>query len=197
MAPNGMGGPPATSIQARAGVGELTRQLRQDARVGIGISELDAQVDHPSAAGHLGDQLGVSAGVGHGRHSLDQAVQEWSTTHIGELPAVIQLPQHRHGIGRLAAVGQPQDGPPNGPMGRPVEVGLLEHGGDVGQQPPGSQDCPEDRFLGLQVVGWRPVGVRHRSEPSSGRGPALCFVGHRRGLRGLLPRRGDAGVGRR
>ena len=80
-------------------------------------------------------------------------------------------------------------------MGGPVEVGLLEHGGDLGQQPPGGQDGAEDGLLGFQVVRWLPVGFGHRAQPAPGRWPARFGAGHRRGLRGPLPRRREAGCG--
>jgi hypothetical protein len=101
--------------------------------VGVRVGKTDAQVDHPSASRRLGDQLGVVAGIRHRGHGRNQGVQEGSTADIGQLAGVVQLPQHSHRVGRLAPVGQPQHGPPDDPMGGPVEVGLLEDG-DLGQQ---------------------------------------------------------------
>jgi hypothetical protein len=124
-------------------------------------------------------------------------MEERTAPHIGQLTGVTQLPQHGHRVGGLTSIGQAKHGPPDRPMGWPVEVGLLEHSGDLGQQPSGGQDGPEDGLLGLKVVRWLPVGVGHRSQPSPGRWPARFRAGHRRGLRGPLPRRRDAGVGRR
>jgi hypothetical protein len=57
--------------------------VSQYGRVGVGVGELDAEVDHPPAAGGVGDQAGVVAGVGHGGHGLDQGVQERAAAHIG------------------------------------------------------------------------------------------------------------------
>ena len=162
--------------------------MGQHGRVGVGVGQSDAQVDHPPPPGRLGDQAGVVAGVGHGGHGLDEGVEERAAAHIGQLAAVVQLPQHGYRVGGLAPVGQAQQGPPDGPVGWPVEVGLLEEGGDLGQQPPGGQDRPEDGLLGFEVVRWLPVGVGHRAQPAPGRLLAGFGSGHRRGLRGPLPR---------
>ena len=91
---------------------------------------------NPPAAGRVGDQAGVVAGIGHRGDGLNEGVQEGAAAHIGQLAAVIQLPQHRHGVGGLAAVGQPEHRAPDGPVGRPVEVGFLKEGGDLDQQSP-------------------------------------------------------------
>jgi hypothetical protein len=90
-------------------------------------------------------------------------VQERRTADIGQVSAVVQLPQHGHRVSGFIPIGQAEDGAPDGAVGGPVEVGLLEHGGDVGQLLPGGQDGAEDGLFGLQVVGWLPVGCRHRS----------------------------------
>ena len=179
------------------GVGQLAGQVGQHGRVGVGVGQADAEVDHPPAAGRLGDQLGVVAGVGHGGHGLDEGVQERAAAHIGQLAAVVQLPQHGDRVGGLAPVGQAQHGPPDGPVGGPVEVGLLEDGGDLGQQPPGGQDRAEHGLFGLQVVRWLPVGCR---APGAG-GPwppagaaRLSVIGAACG--GHSPAAGAVGVGR-
>jgi hypothetical protein len=125
------------------------------------VGQADAQVDHPPPSGRLGDQLGVVAGVGHGGDSLDQGVEERAPAHIRQLAGVLQLPEHSHRIGRFAPVGQAQHRPPDGPVRWPVEVGFLEHGGDLGKQPPRRQDGPEHGFLGLQVV--RRLVLGHRT----------------------------------
>ena len=135
------------------------------------------------------------AGVGHGGHGLDEGVEERAAADIGQLAAVVQLPQHGDRVGGLVAVGQAEHGPPDGPMGGPVEVGLLEEGGDLGQQPPGGQDRPEDGLLGFQVVGRLPVGFGHRAQPAPGRRGARFGSGHRRGLRAPLPRALGLGCG--
>jgi hypothetical protein len=145
------------------GVGQRVGDLGQHGGVGVGVGQADAKVDHPPPAGRLGDQAGVVAGVGHGGHGLNEGVQERATAHISQLAAVVQLPQHGHRVGGLAPVGQPKDGSPDGPMRWPIEVDLLDQGGDLGQQPPRGEHRPEDGLLGLQVVGWRPVGPRHRA----------------------------------
>jgi hypothetical protein len=88
------------------GVGQLPGQVGQDGRVGVGVGQLDAQVNHPPAAGRVGDQVGVVAGVGHGGHGLDQGVQERAAAHIGQLAGVVKLPQHGHRVGGLPPVGQ-------------------------------------------------------------------------------------------
>jgi hypothetical protein len=90
------------------------------------VREPDAEVDHPPPPGRVGDQAGVVGGVGHGGHGLDEGVQERPAAHVSQLAAVIQLPEHGHRVGGLAAVGQPQHRPPDGPVGGPVEVGFLE-----------------------------------------------------------------------
>ena len=122
------------------------------------MGQLDAKVDDPAAPSALGNLAGVVAGVGHGGHGLDQGVEERATAHIGQLAAVIQLPQHGDGVGGLVPVGQVEHRPPDRPMGGPVEVGLLEDGGDLGQQLPGRQHGAEDGLFGLQVVGGLAVG---------------------------------------
>jgi hypothetical protein len=165
--------------------------------VGVRVGKTDAQVDHPSAPRRLGDQLGVVGGVGHGGHGRNQGVQEGSTAHIGQLAGVVELTQHGHRIGRLALVGQAQEGPPDGPMGWPVEVGLLEHAGDLGQQLPGSQDRAEHGLLSFEVVRRLLVRFGHRAQAVSGGRPARLCPGHRRGRRVPLPRRRDWGAGRR
>jgi hypothetical protein len=139
----------------------------------------------------------VVAGVGDGGDGLDQGVQEGAAADVGQLAGVVQLPQHRHRVGGLAAVGQPQDGPPDGSMGRPVEVGLLEDGGDLDEQPPRCQDCSKHRLLGFQVVRWLPVGWRHRAQAAPVCPWAWPGSGHRRGLRAPLPRRRCGGGGGR
>ena len=77
-----------------------------------------------------------------------------------QLAAVIQLPEHGHGVGGLASVGQPQHGSPDGPVGGPVEVGFLQEGGDLGQQPARGQDRSEYGLLSLQVVRRHVLGHR-------------------------------------
>jgi hypothetical protein len=124
------------------GVGQFAGQVREDGRVGVGVGQADTEVDHPSSPGGLGNQVGVVAGIGHGGHRLNEGVEEGAAAHIGQLAAVVQLPQHRHRVGGLAAIGQPQQGPPYRPVRRAVEVGLLEQAGDLGQQPPRGQDRP-------------------------------------------------------
>ena len=171
--------------------------MRQDGRVGVGVGEADAQVDDPPAPGRLGDQVGVPAGVGHGGHGRNEGMEKRAAADVGQLADTVQLPQHGHRVGRLTAVGQPEDGSPDGPVGWPVEVGFLKHGGDLGQQASGGEDGAEDGLFGFQVVGWLAVGVEDRSQTASCRSGAWFFAGHRRGLRGPLPRRRDVGVGRR
>jgi hypothetical protein len=149
----------------------------QHGGIGVGVGQADAQVDHPPPAGRLGHQAGVVGGVGHGRDGLDEGVQERRTTYISQLAGVVQLPQHGDRVGGLAPVGHPEDGPPDGAMGGPVEVDLLDQTGDLGQQPPRRQDRPEHGLLGLQVVGWLPVGSGHRSQAAPGR---LVAGGHGR-----------------
>jgi hypothetical protein len=99
--------------------------MGQHGRVGVRMSQLGTQVDHPTPAGALGDQAGVVAGVGHRGHGLDQGVQERAAADIGQLPAIVQLPEHGDGVGGLAAVGEAQHGSPDGPVGGPVEVGAC------------------------------------------------------------------------
>jgi hypothetical protein len=53
-------------------------------------------------------------------------------------------------------------------MGGPVEVGLLEQGGDLVQQPPRGQDRPEDGFFGFQVVRGLLVGRKDWAQPGVG-----------------------------
>ena len=60
-------------------------------------------------------------------------------------------------------------------MGGPVEVGFLEEGGDLGQQPPRGEDRPEHGLLGLQVVRWLTIGGGHRAQAAPGR---LVAGGH-------------------
>jgi hypothetical protein len=72
--------------------------------------------------------------VGHGRHGLDEGVQEGTPAHISQLPALVQFAEHGHRVGGFTSIGQPEHGPPDRPMGWPVEVGLLEHAGDLSQQ---------------------------------------------------------------
>ena len=173
--PERSGRGPAAFPRSGGGRGQLAGQVGQHGRVGVGVGQLDAQVDHPSAPGVLGDQAGVVAGVGHGGHGLDQGVQERAATHVGQLAAVVQLPEHGHRVGRLSAVGQAEHGPPDGPMGGPVEVGLLEEGGDLGQQLPRGEDRPEHGLLGLQVVRWLTIAGGHRAQAAPGR---LVAGGH-------------------
>jgi hypothetical protein len=123
-------------------------------------------------------------------------MEEGAAAHIRKLATVVQLPQHGDGVGGLAAVGQAEDGSPNGPMGWPVEVDLLKDGRHLDQQPSGGQDGSEHGLFGLQVVRWPPVRVGHRSQAAPGRPLARLSFTHRRGVRGLLPRRRDLGVGR-
>ena len=139
-------------------------------RVGVGVGQTDAQVDHPPPAGGVGDQLGVVAGVGNCGDGLDQGVEEGAAAHVRQLAAVVELPEHGDRVGGLAPVGQAQDGPPDGAMGGPVEVGLLEQGGDLDQQPPGGQDRAQDGLLGLQVVG----RLRARVPGAAGPGGCAC-----------------------
>jgi hypothetical protein len=164
--------------------------MGQHGRVGVGVGQADAEVDDPPTAGRLGDELSVVTSVGHGGHGRNEGVEERAAAHIGQLPAVIQLPEHGDGVGGLVPVGQVEHGPPDGPVGRPVEVGLLEQGGDLCQQPPGGQHGAEDGLFGLQVVGWLPVGIGYRTQAVPGCPRALVGCGHRRGLRAPpLPRR--------
>jgi hypothetical protein len=162
--------------------------MSQHTRIGVGVGQADAQVDHPPAPGRVGDQAGVVAGIGHRWHGLDQGMQERPAAHVGQLAAVAQLPQHRHRVGGLAPVGQPQHGPPDGPMGGSVEVDLLEHGGDLDPQPPTRQNRSQHRLLGLQVVRRLSVGLGHRTQPAPGPRRAGFGSGHRRGRRTPLPR---------
>jgi hypothetical protein len=94
-------------------------------RIGVGVGQPDAQVDHPPVPSGPGNQAGVVAGVGHGGDGMDQGVQERSPTDVGQLACVVQLPQHGHWVGGLTPVGQAQDRPPDGPVCGPVEVFLL------------------------------------------------------------------------
>ena len=86
VAPNGTGGCPAAPIApGGGGVGQLASEMGEHGRVGVGVGQSDAQVDHPPAPGRLGDQLGVVGGVGHGGHGLDEGVQERAAADIGQL----------------------------------------------------------------------------------------------------------------
>jgi hypothetical protein len=165
--------------------------------MGVGVGQADAEVDDPPPPGGVGDQAGVVGGVGHGGYGLDQGVEEGPATHIDQVPAVVQLPQHGDWVGWLVMVSQAQDGSPDRPVGGPVEVGLLEHAGDLGQEASGGQDRPEDGLFGFQVVGWLPVRVGHWPQPPPGRQPAWLDSGHRRGVRAPLPRRLGRGTGLR
>jgi hypothetical protein len=53
-------------------------------------------------------------------------VQKRAAADVAQLAAVVQLPEHGDRVGGLVAVGQPQDGSPDGPVRGPVEVGLLK-----------------------------------------------------------------------
>jgi hypothetical protein len=132
-------------------------------RVGVGVGQLDTQVDHSPAAGGVGDQAGVVAGIGHHGDCLNEGVEEGPAAHVPQFPAVGQLSQHGDGVGGLIAVGQPQHGSPDGPVGRPVEVSLLDQDCDLCQQSPGGQDRPEHGLLGLQVVRRLAVRLGHRT----------------------------------
>ena len=178
---------PSRAHSRGGGVGQLAGQMGEHTWVGVGVGQADAEVDDPPAAGGLGDEAGVVAGVGHGGHGLNEGVEERAAAHIGQLPAVVQLPQHGHRVGGLIPVGQAEHGPPDGPMGGPVEVGLLEDGGDLSQQPPGRQHRAEDGLFGFQVVGWLPVGCGHRAQAAPARPRARVGSGHRRGLRAAAP----------
>ena len=188
--------PAVPTVRGGGAVGQLAHQVGQHGRVGVGVGQSDAQVDHPAAPGRVGDQAGVVARVGHRGDGLDQGVQERAAAHVGQFAAVVQLPQQGDGVGGLAPVGQAQHGPPDGPVGGPVEVGLLEEGGDLAQQPPRSQDRPEHGLLSLQVVRWLAVRLGHRTQAAPGRPRARTSLRHgrlpragRRGLRAPLPRR--------
>jgi hypothetical protein len=154
----------------------------QHGRVGVGVGQADAQVDHPAAAGGLGDQAGVVTSMSDGGDGLDQGVQERAAADLGQLAGVVQLAQDGHGVGGLAAVGQGKDRPPDCPVGGPVEVGLLDQGGDLDQQPPRSQDRPQHRLLGLHVVRWLRVGRGHRAQAAPGGLRARLSPAH-----GVLP----------
>jgi len=140
------------------GVGQLAGEVGQCGRVGVGVGQADAEVDDPAAPSALGNLAGVVAGVGHSGHGRNEGVEERAAADIGQLPAVVQLPEHGDGVGGLVPVGQVEHGPPDGPMGGPVEVGLLQEGGDLSQQLPRGQDRPEHGLFRFQVVGWCPVG---------------------------------------
>jgi hypothetical protein len=75
------------------GGGQLAGEVGQHGWVGVGVGEADAQVDHPPAAGGLGNQSGVPAGVGDRWHGLDQGVQEGAPAHIGQFAGVVELPE--------------------------------------------------------------------------------------------------------
>jgi hypothetical protein len=50
---------------------------------------LDAKVDHPPAACGVGDQAGVVAGIGDGRHGFHESVEERAAAHVGQFAAVV------------------------------------------------------------------------------------------------------------
>jgi hypothetical protein len=160
----GDGRGPAVLPHAGRGVGQLADQVGQHAGVSVGVGQAQPEVDHAAAAGGLGDQAGVVGGVGDGGHGLDEGVEEGAAADVGQLAGVLELAQHGDGVGGLAAVGQAEDRPPGGAVGGPVEVGLLEEGGDLDQQPPGGQDRPQHRLFSLQVVGRLRVGCGHRAQ---------------------------------
>jgi hypothetical protein len=108
----------------------------QHGRVGVGVRQLNAQVDHPPTAGGLSDQAGVVPGIGHRGHGLYEGMQERAAAHVSQLAAVVQLPEHSHRVGGFTPVSQPQYGPPDRPVRGPVEVGLLNQDGDLAQQSP-------------------------------------------------------------
>jgi hypothetical protein len=89
------------------GVGQLAGQVGQHGRVGVGVGQADAEVDHSPPPGSVGDQLGIMAGIGHRGHGLDQGMQKRAAAHVGQLAAVVELPQHGHRVGGLTALGQP------------------------------------------------------------------------------------------
>jgi hypothetical protein len=116
-------------------------------------------------------------------------VQERAAADVGQLPAIVQFPQHRHRVCGLTPIGQAQDGSPDGSVGGPVEVGFLDQRGNLGQEVPGSQNSAKDGLFGLQVVRWLAVGVGYRSQAAPCHSGSRFSAGHRRGVRGPLPRR--------
>ena len=87
--------PAAAHRGGGGGVGQLAGEMGEHGGVGVGVGQADAEVDHPPAPGGVGDQVGVVAGVGHGRHGLDEGVEEGAAAHIGQLPAVRPAPPAR------------------------------------------------------------------------------------------------------
>jgi hypothetical protein len=55
------------------------------------VGQSDAEVDHPTAAGGVGDQAGVVGGVGHGGDGFDEGVEEGAAADVGLLAAVGEL----------------------------------------------------------------------------------------------------------
>ena len=84
-----------------------------DVALALGVAHLDdagAGLDQPAQHGPLVDDLGVVAGVGGGRHRLDQLVEVRLAADPGEVAALAELVGDGDGVGGLAPAEQVEHG---------------------------------------------------------------------------------------
>jgi hypothetical protein len=79
-------------------------------------------------------------------------VQIRRPAHAAQQPAPVQFGGHGHGVGRLAAAVQIQDGVVDELIARPVEVPGAQPLQDVGDRVLAQQHAAEHRLLGGQIL---------------------------------------------
>ena len=124
------------------------------------LGDLAGHTDQAPQQRVLLDDPGVAAGVGDGRRGGLQGDEGGRATDGVEQAGPAQLLGDGDRVGRLTGRRQRGDGLEDVAVGRLVEVLGVEHLGGDGDGVLGQQHRPEERLLGLEVVGWDPPGPR-------------------------------------
>ena len=118
------------------------------------LDDLGADVDEAAQDAGLLDDAGVVAGVGGGGDAGHQGVEERGAADVGQGAVAAQLLLDGDGVDGVAVAVQLEDRTEDRAVGRAVEVVLAQQLEDLGDGVLGEQHGAEDRFLGLDVMGW-------------------------------------------
>ena len=150
-----LGGDPALRKVEDDLLGPVDQDLRLAWAFPAELGDLLSRGDEPAQRRHLADDARVVPCVGGRRHECRQLVHTNPTADGLELAAFLELVDERDRVDRLAFRIEREARAVDLRVALTVEVGGIE---DLAHRPDrarGEQHRPEDRFLGLEVLGWR------------------------------------------
>ena len=112
-----------------------------------------ARADQAAQRRHLVDDPGVVGGVRRGRDERRELVHPLLAADVGQLAQPVELVDERDRVDRLALRVQPERGAVDRRVGLAVEVAGIEDLADRPDCAGGEHHRPEDRLLGIEVLG--------------------------------------------